>query len=56
MRSIEGKGFDPSDRFVGQVVEGGHGQFQVLFLRVLDFIVGDAMKALDEHHDGGVPG
>jgi len=25
----------------------------MLFLGVLDFVVGDAVEALDEHHDGG---
>jgi hypothetical protein len=25
----------------------------MLFLRVLDFVVADAVEALDKHHDGG---
>jgi hypothetical protein len=28
----------------------------MLFLRVLDFVVGDTMEALDEHHDVGDAG
>jgi hypothetical protein len=44
---------DPSDRFVGEPIESRHGMLQVLFFRVLDFVVGDAVEALDEHHDGG---
>ena len=40
----------PPHRLFRQLVERGHAEFEVLFLRVLDFVVADAMQALDEHH------
>jgi hypothetical protein len=36
-------GLDPPNRFVGEFVEGGHGQFEMLLLRVLDFVA-DAVE------------
>jgi hypothetical protein len=32
-------------RFIGELVESGHGQFQIHFLRVLNFVVADAVEA-----------
>src|SRR4051812_41375226 len=49
-------GLDPTDRFRRQRVERLHGHLEMLFLRVLDFVVGNAVEALDEHHDGGDAG
>src|SRR4051812_38177393 len=45
-------GLDPPESFVGEFVEGGYGHRKMLFFRVLDFIVGDAVEGLNEHHDG----
>lgn len=41
----------PLDRLVGEAIEGGHAHLDMLFLRVLDLVVADAMQALDKHHD-----
>src|SRR5205085_9956779 len=54
--SSRGGALDPPNRLGCQLVEGGHGQFEVFFLRVLDLVVADAVEALDEHHDGGDAG
>ncbi len=43
---------DPAHRLVCQPVESGHAHLQMLFLRVFDLVVTDAMQALHEHHDG----
>jgi hypothetical protein len=37
---------------VRKPVEGDDGLFEMLFFRVLDLVVADAVEALDEHHDG----
>jgi hypothetical protein len=42
--------------FGGEAVEGGDAEFEVLFFCVLDFVVADAAKGLDEHHYGGDSG
>ena len=42
----------PLHRLLRQLVECGHAEFEVFFLRVLDFVVADAVQALDEHHHG----
>jgi hypothetical protein len=39
------RGLDPLNSFVGKLIESDHGQFEVLFLRVLDFVVADAVEA-----------
>jgi hypothetical protein len=44
---------DPSNCLGGQLIEGDHGQCEMLLFRVFDFVVADAVEALDEHHDGG---
>ena len=41
------------DSYFREPVEGDNCQFDVLFFGVLNFIVTDAVEALDEHHDGG---
>ena len=46
---------DPVHRLFSELVKGGYGEFEMLFFRVLDFVVADAVEALDEHHDGGNP-
>ena len=51
--SSSGGALDPPDGLVGEFVEGGHGQGEVFFFGVFDFVVADAVEALDEHHDGG---
>src|SRR4051794_29798579 len=48
-----GAGVDPPNCFVREVVESGYRQFEVLLFGVFDFVVGDAVETLDEHHDGG---
>ena len=42
--------FYPPHRLLREFVERGNTEFEVLFLRVLDFVVADAVQALDEHH------
>ena len=47
---------NPPHRLLRQFVERGHAEFEVFFLRVLDFVVADAVQALDEpHHSGHAP-
>ncbi len=41
----------PTGGFVRQAVERNDGLFQMLFLRVFDFVVADAAQRLREHHD-----
>ena len=38
-----------------QSVESDHSSFKVFFLRVLNLIVAEPVKALNEHHHGGDP-
>ena len=40
----------PLHRLLRQLVECGHAEFEMFFLRVLDFIVADAVQALHKHH------
>lgn len=47
---------NPSHDLRGEAVEGGEGLFEVVFAGVFDFVVADAVEALDEHHDGGDAG
>ncbi len=42
---------DPGERFIGELIERGDRHFEVLFARVLDLVVADAMEALHKHHD-----
>src|SRR5437764_12822703 len=56
MHSSSVGALDPPKSLVGQLVESGHGQLEMLLFRVLDFVVGNSMEALDEHHDGGDAG
>src|SRR6266404_1907174 len=42
---------DPPHRLFGELVERGHGEFEMFSLRVLDLIVTNAAKTLDKHHD-----
>jgi hypothetical protein len=51
-----GAGLDPSHRLVGQLIESDDGLLEIFFLGVFDFVVADAVEALDEHHDGGDAG
>jgi hypothetical protein len=44
--------FDPPHRFIRESVESGDGQYEMLFFRVLDLVVADALETLDKHHDG----
>ena len=41
---------NPLHRLLREFVERGHAKFQMFFLRVLDFVVADAVQALDKHH------
>src|SRR5438105_10323961 len=41
----------PVHRLLRQFVKRRHTHFQMLLLRVLDFVVADAVEALDKHHD-----
>src|ERR1044072_612800 len=41
---------DPPHRFLRQLIERGYRQFQMLFLRVFDLVMADAVQALREHH------
>ena len=38
---------NPRHCLVCKLVEGGHGQFQMFLLRILDLVVADAVEALD---------
>ena len=40
-------------RLFSQLVEGSHAHFEMFFLRILDFVVANAVKALDKHHYSG---
>ena len=51
--SPAGAGPGPPNRFVCKLIEGGNSEGEMLFLRVLDLVVADAVEALHEHHDGG---
>ncbi|MEY2498758.1 MAG: hypothetical protein QOD12_2314 [Verrucomicrobiota bacterium] len=44
---------DPMYRFIGKFVEGSDRQLEMLFFRVLDLVVANAVEALHEHRDGG---
>src|SRR5579862_9758442 len=46
----------PPHRFFCKIVESCDRKFKVLFFRVLNFIVTDAMQTLDEHHHRGNAG
>ena len=46
------QGLNPPHRFLGEFVEGGHTPFEVFLPGILDFVVADAVQALDEHHHG----
>jgi hypothetical protein len=35
---------EPTDWLAGEGVESGHSQFEMFFVRVLDFVVGDAVE------------
>src|SRR6266567_2837226 len=45
----------PPHRLLRQLVERGHAEFEVFFLRVLDFVVADAVQALDNIITVGTP-
>lgn len=42
--------------FVGEFIESGDAKFEVFLLGVFDFVVADAVEALDKHHHGGNAG
>jgi hypothetical protein len=44
LTALGGSVRDPTDRFVCKFVEGSDGQFEMLFLRVFEFIVADAVE------------
>ena len=41
---------------MGEFVESSYGHREMFFFGVFDFVVADAVEALDEHHDGGDAG
>src|SRR5262245_57088610 len=47
---------NPPHRFLCQLVECLHAELQVLFPGIFDFVVADAMQALDKHHHCGHAG
>src|SRR5205807_7438061 len=52
-RKMSGQGLlDPAHRLVGELIESSDRQLKMFFLRVLDFVVTDAVQALDKHHHG----
>ena len=44
---------NPLHRFLSQFVERDYHQFEMLLLRVLAFVVTDAVQPLHKHHVGG---
>ena len=44
---------NPSYGFFRELVKRGDAKFKMFFLGVLDFVVADALQALDEQHHGG---
>lgn len=47
---------DRPHRLFGQLVERDDRQFEVVLFRVFEFVVAEAVEALDEHHHAGDAG